>query len=321
MVELLLREGADVDGVADGESPLTLAAYHGSADAVRLLLAAGASARPPSADGWSALHSAAQEGYVDVVRQLLANGDVDPAAADSAGYTPLHAAAQAGGGLEVVCLLLNAGAAVDARETDGTTPLFLACAAGDAPVVHALLEAGADVNASLSGGGTPLMAAAEGSGSFNMLRALLARGARTDAVERSGATALHFACEGRSRRRVFALLWAGADASARDRRGHTPVEVALLRGNKPLAAAVVNEVAWIAFLPELRDVVRRCAATRSSSRRLPVRRVAGAGASAAAATAVSTAVSDDPTIAGLARLPDALIDVVLGYIAPQRRDR
>lgn len=50
-----------------GQTPLNLAARHGYADVVRVLLAAGACADHADCDGWTALRAAAWGGHTQVI--------------------------------------------------------------------------------------------------------------------------------------------------------------------------------------------------------------------------------------------------------------
>ena len=54
-----------------GQTPLNLAARHGYAEVVRVLLAAGASADHADCDGWTALRAAAWGGHTQVLLHLL----------------------------------------------------------------------------------------------------------------------------------------------------------------------------------------------------------------------------------------------------------
>jgi ankyrin repeat protein len=137
---------------------LHLAALCGNADAVDVLLDAGADpgARGEGRGVWAgtALHLAAERGRLDAARRLLDRGA--PADANLGRGTPLHFAAAAGH-LDVALLLLEGGAFVDARQQgpDSGTPLHFAAANGRADVVELLLTRGADRTAT-SRGATPL---------------------------------------------------------------------------------------------------------------------------------------------------------------------
>jgi ankyrin repeat protein len=115
----------------DGFTPLHLAAFFGSAEAVRALLAAGAD---PDADadntfGVRPIHSAAAVGARESVQALLEAGADPNLHQRDGGYTPLHAAAH-NGDAELVRLLLAHGA--DPALTNDEGKDARALATGDA---------------------------------------------------------------------------------------------------------------------------------------------------------------------------------------------
>jgi ankyrin repeat protein len=86
-VEMLLKAGADPNGVRDYEAfyqspyagiepswPINQAAHGGHAKVVRLLLRAGAKAHAPEDEGQTALTIAAEGGHMEVARLLLEAG-------------------------------------------------------------------------------------------------------------------------------------------------------------------------------------------------------------------------------------------------------
>jgi ankyrin repeat protein len=79
-----------------------------NADAVRVLIEAGAAVDHADADGWTALHLAADEGHV-----------------------------------EAIVVLVQAGAEVNRATDDGLTPLAAARANNYQAAAHALMRAGA----------------------------------------------------------------------------------------------------------------------------------------------------------------------------------
>jgi ankyrin repeat protein len=113
---------ADYKGVA----PIHLAAYMGSAEAVKILLKAGVDPKASTFGGWTALHYAAFAGQSAVAELLLA-----------------------------------AGVPVDARDTGGESPMFYAIETGNLEMVQWLVAHGADVNHTTNHGETPLAAAME----------------------------------------------------------------------------------------------------------------------------------------------------------------
>lgn len=96
-----------------------------------LLVEDPASVKSYSADGWTALHLAAFSGHADAVSILLdAGADTEARAHNRQDNTPLHAAT-AGLKNAVVIRLVARGADVNARNGQGQTPLHLAAYAGE----------------------------------------------------------------------------------------------------------------------------------------------------------------------------------------------
>ena len=108
-----------------GDSLLTLAAYHGHAEAVELIAAQpGVDVSRRNKMGFDPLTGAAYKGHVDVAKTLLKlKANVN--SANGAGQTPLMFTAVFGK-TEVAQLLLDAGAKLDTKNKEGDTALSLA---------------------------------------------------------------------------------------------------------------------------------------------------------------------------------------------------
>ncbi len=192
------------------------------------------------------LMAAAARDRADAVQMLLDAG-ADVGATDAVGHTALHWAAMrhAPGAAQ---RLIRAGADVQALDDDDTSPLGAAGASGAVSVARVLLGAGADANA--ADGGTPPLHRAiktygESYGGAEMVAFLLASGADPNARDARGLTPLHRAASDTPG--AFAvsrlLLDAGADPSARDARGQTPGALAASRGGVRLAALYAGDAA------------------------------------------------------------------------------
>lgn len=138
-------------------------ANNGHADAVRLLLDAGADATIGDSKGRTPLMLAASAGDAAMVACLLAHG-ADVALTDPDGYSATHWLCVRGDHSAVLALLLDAGADINARTNFGSTPLIIAAKYGYAGCAVLLIDRGGDVlnlNARAGNGQTALHEAAK----------------------------------------------------------------------------------------------------------------------------------------------------------------
>jgi ankyrin repeat protein len=232
----LLAAGADVnDKVSDGTSALLLAVISGRLDMAAFLLDRGADPNA-SEQGWTALH------HITYTRRPNRGGNtMGPAVR---GQTDT---------LSLVKKLVARGADVNARMTkapveiyvgrqklnlSGATPFLLAANRVDVELMRLLVELGADTLLSNEEGTTPLMAAAgvglwfpgESPGTPEDAAAAVAfclqLGADPTTVDANGDTALHGAAYWDSPGAVQALVAAGAQLDAKNKRGWTPLRIA-----------------------------------------------------------------------------------------------
>ncbi|NXB28806.1 ASB10 protein, partial [Eulacestoma nigropectus] len=163
-VRLLLSSGADPEAVSeDGYRPLHLCKSSDSIECVRQLLQHGASANSPTEEeNDTALHVAARHGLAEHVQLLLRHG-AELEVKNKEGQTPLNAAcAQRHQPQDMdryyrVCqLLVESGASINAADRDRQHPLHLACKNANAQIAELLLARGAHVNVMNYGGNTAL---------------------------------------------------------------------------------------------------------------------------------------------------------------------
>jgi ankyrin repeat protein len=150
----LVQKGADVNAAQrDGTTALHWAVYRDSADAVDLLLRAGAKSAA-NREGITPLAMAALYGHAPLVDRLLKAG-ADAKSLGPNGESMVMFAAR-NGNPEVIQLLVEAGANVNAREPlRGTTALMWAIEQRHPEAVAVLLKAGADPAARSAGAGLP----------------------------------------------------------------------------------------------------------------------------------------------------------------------
>jgi hypothetical protein len=166
-VAVLIKQGADVNALYEGTTPLYRAVVAvnihgvvpGDIEIVELLLSQGADVNAPSDDRDLPLRIAYRfanwEGAFETVEALMA-ASAGQHARPGEKLTPLHAAHNT----RIMQLLLARGARVDARDGTGSTPLFwLSITSFDQSGAELLVQRGADINARNDGGLTALDAA------------------------------------------------------------------------------------------------------------------------------------------------------------------
>ena len=163
---------------SSGWTPLHIAAARGHADAVELLITAGAEVNARNKNGMACLHSAAGGGHTGILKSLIALGaEVD--VRDINEWTPLHITASRGLA-DAMDLLIAAGAEVDVRDKTGRTPLHSAALNGHKDIVESLIALGVEVDVRDKVQWTPLHYATS-KGHTDIVESLIALGAEVDA--------------------------------------------------------------------------------------------------------------------------------------------
>jgi ankyrin repeat protein len=152
--------------------------------------------------------------------------------------TPLFSACWTSGNLALVRWLLDHGARATDRDLWAALGHFQRHGKGANDIAEALLAWGLRVDGSVAGDCTPLQGFAH-QGVHRTVAWLIAHGADVNACGPGGRTAAHFAAERNTGPRTLALLVeSGADLSARDDDGLTPLDIAKLNEK-------IRLVAWI----------------------------------------------------------------------------
>lgn len=156
--KILLDAGADLEGTADGGSPLYLASEQGHAEMARALIEAGADTNARALGGATPLFGAACKGHVDVVGVLLGS-QADPLLIDVSvtggrryTFVPLDGAAQGGHSRVVRELLQHFGLAGCGGPSGGLSALRLVSDNQHVDIISMLASAGAvDTGIALGG--------------------------------------------------------------------------------------------------------------------------------------------------------------------------
>jgi ankyrin repeat protein len=243
---LLLGAGAGAnEQAANGASALVVAAHSGNGAFAKLLLEKGADPNAAGA-GYTALHAAVLRGDLDLVKALLARG-ANPNAPIAKG-TPSR--------------YYSKDWALNVNALGGATPLWQASRYGDVPIMRALAAAGGNIKFAMPDGTTTLMAAVAANNGFGtgdrreryigpgdiaptpeenerltreVAATALELGADVNGASQTGDTALHLAASQALDSVVQLLVDKGANIEAANKRGLTPLGVAIVpRPRNPL---------------------------------------------------------------------------------------
>jgi ankyrin repeat protein len=218
-INLLIRNGAQVNAGIDNKSPLTYAVQKNSIKCVNILLQYGANPNTPQINFESPLHIAAEMGFVECMKALLTRGANVNCLAGNKRNAPLHLAAE-DDFAECIKLLLDHGANVNMRNADQQTPLHIACLSQSVETVDLLIKYHADVNATYRDGRTALHASiVKESSSWECTRMLLDCKVDVNKPDNFGYTPLHLAALNEFSSCALMLIEYGADITARTNGG------------------------------------------------------------------------------------------------------
>ncbi len=227
MARLLIEGGADVakSQQLHRATPLIIAIKANAKEVVDLLLSHAADPSADDADGMTPLMAAASRGSEEIVNALLGAG-ADARATDRLGRNVLQHCTST---LPEAAMgkLIDAGADINNRDTWKRSPLISAIMDRNAAMARKLLEKGADPNVKDDSGASALVVALN-CRMLDVLGSLLDKGADPNVRERwSNQSALALCCTLGLESEVGKLIKAGADLSAKDNQGRTPLHAAV----------------------------------------------------------------------------------------------
>lgn len=228
-INLLIRNGAQVNAGIEKRSALHYAVQKNAIRCVKLLLQHGSNPNPPQVYVETPLHIAAEMGYVDCMKALLDAGADVTAQMGNKRNTALHLAAE-DDFTDCVKALIDAGANVNARNVDDQTPIHVACLSQSIETVDLLIKHGGDVNATYRDGRTALHASiVKETSSWDCTRTLLECKVDVNKADNFGYTPLHIAALNEFSTCAFMLIQYGADITARTNGGVTAMSFIVRR--------------------------------------------------------------------------------------------
>jgi len=265
---LVVEHPHDVDSRGfDNLTALQMASLRGHEEVARVLLEGDADVTAQTDDGRTPLHVASREGHLQVVRALLEHG-ASTTAQDKVGSTPLHLAlrsrdvedphvynsvadagaededenrlAQSHGDLQIDLLSYLFSQEASAQATYDPLECGMHTTAQGSTLVYAALRHGCtrplrlhpkpEVGA-MAGDSSEWNYLALHSGHVEVAQLLVEHGADTTAQDQDGWTPLHFALRNGHVEIVRFLVERGADPTARNKAGFTPLDLASVRGH------------------------------------------------------------------------------------------
>lgn len=194
------------------------------------------------------IFEAAEQKDMETVKKILAEDPKAVNSRDDKGWTPLHYVAVKGH-TSVAEYLIEKGADIEAGEKEGKTPLHIAAYNGAGEIAYLLIQNDVDLEARDNEGNTPLHVAAVMkrataktrfkadekknltyplSPGSEMAELLVVSGADVDARNKKGDTPLHMAVDKGFNVIVELLLKLKADVNAKDAEGRTPLHRTVL---------------------------------------------------------------------------------------------
>ena len=223
----LLKQGVDINMIANELSVLMIVSKSGNTVIAELLLEHGANVNLENKHGWSALMFASQSKQTKTAKLLLDYGaDVNVQSDDGTSVLMVSRFT------ELTEVLLDHGANVDIRNNDGASALMVSIQNGDGEVFELLLEYGADIHIQNHKGESAIMTAVEkGENYIQIVERLLDYGARINIQNIYGMSNLMIAIQNGFMKTAQLLLDHGAHVNVQDNEGMSALMVAVKNEN------------------------------------------------------------------------------------------
>lgn len=241
VVELLLRQGANLTLKETGSKALGLAVEYGHLSVIKVLLQEGVDLSHADEDGSPPLVVASRAGQIKAVRFLLAQGAY-PSSLDKFGFSSVNEAARSGH-TEVVRLLLSAGADMVISSVDGWSPVASAAINGYPATAKLLILSGAFRAArGLDRNFGTIAHCFAMKGFANLLRLIVEKeNANLWEVDAHKHTLLHLAAKSGSVETCQFLMQKGLSITALDAKGDDVVAFAASGGSREVLRLILDQ--------------------------------------------------------------------------------
>lgn len=270
VLQRLLQLGLSLDSPreSDGCTVAIVAAIHGHVNVLSFLLDSGINIGSGDFNGDTPLHWASFKGHVGCVLFLIeaahnAMGGVYLEALNRDGGTALHAASNVGH-VEVGRALLDSPimrSLINHRmSNNGFSVISTAAFEGNSDFVALLLECGADTDIRNQNGSTALLLASA-HGHHETVKVLLTL-CNVNIVDDVGDSPLHWACANDEWRTCLLLLDSGADHSARNIDGGSPLHATIVNNSLKCLSVLLS---WKSIDLNIRYEISRATVGRSTA--------------------------------------------------------
>ncbi|VDI07818.1 Hypothetical predicted protein, partial [Mytilus galloprovincialis] len=220
IVEILIQNGAIVNSTDKyGWTPLHKAAYSGYVHRTKVLISKNAMVNAATNDMRTALHLATEAVHHEIIFVLI-NAHANVNAKNNENQTALHVTKDK----QVAEMLIKNGADANSRDIhvsmyySGNTPLHQAAYNGQNDTMKYLIRIGANTSVQNNKNETPLDLAKN----LEVAEIIIRNG---DDVNSRGDSALHVAASKLDSNAVKCLISLGANVSARNNEGQTPLDI------------------------------------------------------------------------------------------------
>ena len=227
VINVLLNAGADTNIVDANDLSCIHQAVGGGCgkETVQALIDHGADVNLTDKDNNTALMIACWKRNAEAINMLL-NAGANPNIVGAEGLICIHHAVLWDGSEETLQAIINHGTDINATSRDNVTALMIACWKCNVEAINVLLNAGADTNIVDANALTCIHQAVGEGCSSKTIQALIDHGADINLTDKTNTTALMIACKKRNAETINVLLNAGADPNIANTMGLISIHLA-----------------------------------------------------------------------------------------------